>query len=113
MKGFLALMAGIAVLAVIALGIGPKSDRICNSEAEAYEFAKTTINRGLIAPSEAQWPKHSEATILKTDEGECRYKIFGHLDAQNGFGAMIRRDYFIEIDYKKESGRWELIKLER
>jgi hypothetical protein len=106
MKGFVWLLAGIAALSLIALGIPPANERECLSEESAYEYAKKMVEYRLRSPSTAEWQSQSEAIILSQDEMECGYQIFSHVDAQNSFGAMIRQDFTITVQFEKESSKW-------
>lgn len=63
----------------------------------AHEAAKT----GLKAPSSAKFPD-SFCELLKrsstlNEVGQTVWTISGPVDAQNGFGAMIRGSYTVEI----------------
>lgn len=104
MRGFLWLVAGIVALAVVAMAVGPKQDRECDSKASAYAYAKTVIEDRLRSPSTAEWPSMNSAYAGQF--GECGYRFSGELDSQNGFGATVRSRFTAEVFYIKKDSRW-------
>ncbi|WP_233078830.1 hypothetical protein [Rheinheimera soli] len=77
-----------------------KATRICNDTRMAYYYAQDFVKQNLKSPSSAVFPaKPISAEVV----GACRTRIVGTVDSQNGFGAMIRSAYSIEIKYHKSS----------
>lgn len=106
MRGFLWLMAGIGVLAIVAMGMESPQDRACRSEKAAYEQAVDSVERRLKSPATAEWLRHREADIQKTRDGECTYRVAAYVDSQNGFGAMVRSQFIVRVEYLKDESRW-------
>ena len=59
----------------------------------------------LKAPSTADFPSYSDYTI--TGSGDD-YTVEGYVDAENGFGAMIRTDWTCTVRAVDEDGRFQL-----
>ncbi|SHH01629.1 hypothetical protein SAMN04488044_1835 [Cognatishimia maritima] len=76
-----------------------------NHEAEAYVMIKADVRRVLIAPSTARFPWRFDAGTGHL--GDCLYRVNGHFDAQNGFGAMLRSTFTGTIRYFPQSGSWQ------
>lgn len=52
----------------------------------------------LNSPSTAKFPwVHTDAITQELNEGN--YMVSSYLDAQNGFGAMIRQDYICKVRF--------------
>lgn len=66
-------------------------------KSAADAMAKHFVTQRLKAPSTAKFPRYDETSVLIT--GACEYTIQSYVDAQNGFGAMIRNQYSAEIRY--------------
>lgn len=76
---------------------------------DAYDMAKDFVTRRLKCPRTAKWPwfvKENHTRHL----GNGRYQISSYLDAQNGFGALIRV-HFVCIVQHISGSRWRLISL--
>lgn len=76
-----------------------------NHEAEAYTMIKADVRRVLVAPSTAKFPWRYDAGTGNL--GDCVYRVNGHFDAHNGFGAMLRGTFTGTIRYFPESGSWQ------
>lgn len=63
----------------------------------------------LVAPSTAEfpWSLSTEGTYL----GDGRYRFNSYVDAENQFGANIRRDFTCTVEYRGNE-EWRLINLE-
>ena len=63
----------------------------------AYRAAQHAISQRLLAPASAKFPPFEEPTITG---GKGRFRIKGVVDSQNAFGAMLRSDFdlFLEFD---------------
>ena len=82
-------------------GLAPsKSSRLEDTwghdEFDAVAAAEKTVKSNLKAPSTAEFCKHKEYTI--TCSGDT-WTINGYVDAQNGFGAMLRNDFIVKITF--------------
>lgn len=66
------------------------------SEFNASTDCKGFVKRQLRAPATADFAPHRELTI--GNDG-ARWSVSGYVDAQNGFGAMIRSHYTCVIRY--------------
>lgn len=108
MKGFIWLVIGVLALFGISFVIEPHQERECKSKSAAYTAVKRSIEYRLKAPSTADWPGRGDSQVLvaSTNPEECAYEVWGYVDAQNGFGAMIRTDYYAKTRYSKEESRW-------
>lgn len=74
-------------------------------EVEAYTMIKADVRRVLVAPSTAEFPWRYDAGTGHL--GDCLYRVNGHFDAQNGFGAMLRGTFSGTIRYFPERGSWQ------
>lgn len=101
------VMMGVTVLAIIALfamcAFGGKDDDSIG-ESDAWVCAQDVVERNLKSPSSAKFCLMSEATIHYNGEedGGSRYTVSGYVDAQNSFGAMIRKNFTVNLTVTKD-----------
>jgi hypothetical protein len=67
------------------------------SDVEALVEAEHIVSGYLKAPSTAQFPSMSDATI--EDLANNGFKVSSYVDSQNGFGAMIRSNWTVLFEY--------------
>lgn len=107
---------GIFVLLCILVGIGQLSQpktvaeflaANCSTEGSknAIVWAETLGRSRLKSPKTAEF---SEAVTRWT--GDCNVSVYGKVDAQNSFGAMVRSTYTAEMVYRPEADTWEMVK---
>lgn len=68
---------------------------------EAKYVAEEQIKLNLKSPSTAEFSTWGYTVITPIPFG---YEVSGYVDSQNGFGAMIRSNYSVEIYFDKSSG---------
>ena len=73
---------------------------------DACYMSHTFIGDRLKAPSTAKFENCYDADIVY--EGNQTYTVYSYVDSQNGFGAMIRTNYYTTI-LDKQNGYWSLI----
>jgi len=109
----------VAVIVVVGLlwasaGAGKKSNSTSATpvsyskpdNADAITFAQTFVKRLLKAPSTASFPwSFNEYDV--SDLGGGRWRVSGYVDAQNGFGAMLRSRWTVEMQV--EGSTWKLV----
>lgn len=101
------VMMGVTVLAIIALfamcAFGGKDDDSIG-ESDAWVCAQDVVEKNLKSPSSAKFCLMSEATIHYNGEedGGSRYTVSGYVDAQNSFGAMIRKNFTVNLTVTKD-----------
>jgi hypothetical protein len=93
-KGCLVIFAIIALVVWIFYPKGEEAERL-----DAFAYAQTFVKRELKSPSTAQFSIQKDAVITKLDDG--KYKVESFVDAQNSFGAMLRKS-FIVIMHKND-----------
>ena len=119
------MLMGLAVLIFISIAMvgwfggesdsspraSPSSSSRDNSTM-AYIQCKSHVIRRLKAPSTADFPFLDYSS---SDVGGNRYIVRSYVDAQNGFGAMLRNRYRCEIRYdggdSASSRSWTLVSL--
>ena len=63
---------------------------------ELTYFAEQQITKRLRAPTTAKYPWDSELRVMV--DGACNMTIDGYVDAQNGFGAIIRSNWEVVLE---------------
>lgn len=108
-----------AILAVIAVGnslfngneidtLEPSGNKTWISKHEARVYAEMVVESRLKAPSTAEFSHLRDTKIEPIENG---FKITGHVDSQNSFGAMLRSEYSVEIYVVEETGEKKYRKL--
>lgn len=83
-------------------GESTKSWKSSNDNSMAYVMAKEFIKNRLKAPSTA---KFQSSTKKVTYLGSQSYYVHVKVDAQNSFGAMIRKTFSVEVE-QIEKEKW-------
>lgn len=84
-------------------GCGSEGD----DETTAIVMAREFVEDRLKAPSTADFCGYEDTTAEQQDTGS--WVIESCVDAENGFGAKIRTDWYVEVEYDTDDGSWELI----
>ena len=87
-----------------AKDIAERTAKRCNDEISAFVMSQHFIKNNLRAPATAQFPYSGDAQIAKT--GECTFRVQSYVDAQNGFGALIRSRTQVDMEYFPSSDTW-------
>lgn len=72
----------------------------------AYIIQKDAVKSKLKSPSTAKFPGYQNA-IVRSEEG-CIFRILGYVDAQNGFGAIIRTRYETVVKHYPQNESWQV-----
>ncbi len=75
------------------------------AEYKAYMQSQAAVRARLKAPSTASFPW---TPVLSKHTGDCKFEVLAHVDAQNGFGAMIRTAYVSALTYDPDTERWQV-----
>lgn len=112
-----ALLAIIITVVLVYFSVLPsintssnKSSRKKNPDnIEICVMTRSFVERSLKAPSTAKFPSCSSLKIVRL--GDQAYRVSSYVDAQNSFGAMLRKYYTVEIKYKGNDN-WELLNID-
>lgn len=81
--------------------------------SEAFVYCRRYVERSLKAPSTADFPWSPDRTFILPDQ---TYVVKSYVDAQNGFGAMIRSQWHCKIKFMggetMNVDNWQLKELE-
>lgn len=67
----------------------------------AQIMARNFVKRDLKAPSTASF------TGSRVETGkDCTFRVSGAVDAQNSFGAMLRTEYSVTLQYNAATKKW-------
>jgi len=73
----------------------------------AYRMCQQFLEKRLKSPATAVFPKQAEIETYTVRDKKDAFQIRGYIDAQNGFGALIRTYYICEVSYVGQ-GNWHL-----
>jgi hypothetical protein len=99
---------GLIVLAIFVISLA----RTCYDNQDyhyspdkfdAYATAKSFVEKELKAPRTAKFPMTSDIQIYQSAN---EWTIIGYVDSQNGFGALVRTQYKIEMSYDSDTDMW-------
>ena len=95
-----------SMAARIASGLSPEVHKNCentdNAKISAFVMSQPFVERSLKSPSTADFPRMTANGVYVSRIRECVFSVTGYVDAQNGFGAVLRTPYTIEIEYNPE-----------
>lgn len=75
----------------------------CKDPISAFVMSQDFVKQRLKSPTSAKFHYRASDTKLI---GECRTLVNASFDSQNGFGAIIRSNYSVEMQYHKSSDNW-------
>jgi hypothetical protein len=128
-RGYIGCLGLIIILGIIGAIFGPKKtqEEVEREEAskraraeerasqeeqqQAYYMAKQFITNRLKAPSTAKFPSpydRNESGITTVQLPGGAYRVSAWVDAQNAFGAMLRKRWVCEVKPSQKSGYWEV-----
>ena len=94
-----------------ALENAAEAERACAQEVPAYVMGQEFVVKRLKAPSTAKFPYITDDGVQTQYVGDCTHKIVGYVDAQNGFGAMLRTRYYLKIKSNPQTDSWALLEI--
>ena len=62
------------------------------SEAKIYDAVQAVVSDELRMPGSAVFPPRDQVQMTRSGS-VCSFSVAGHVDAQNGFGALTRMDF--------------------
>lgn len=110
------LIGSIAVL-LAGCGEGTPEQRDLSDckPRNVYDIATQFVERRLKSPSTADFGPFSDAKVTSLTPEQntaCKFLVEGYVDAQNGFGAMIRNQFIVTLSKVKGQGSWNAQKVE-
>ena len=102
--GFVCFL-GLLINFAIGEGGREKEEKVVDLPAEAEREAKRAVMRNLVAPSTAEFPWNTRCIVKK--EGPGDWSVVGLVDAQNAFGAVLRKAWVVELS-RDEVGNWSV-----
>lgn len=75
-----------------------------SNEGMAYVMSQHYVKQLLRAPSTAEFPAYPNYS--STALGNCDFKVSGYVDAQNGFGGMVRSRFEATMVHYPDEGSW-------
>ena len=97
MSNKVVMVAGVLVGVLLVAGVAFLVPRIIGgNKREAEDACRAAIEQGLKSPASAEWgdPQVNE-------NGAGLYDVAITVDAENGFGALIRATYICSVDNGK------------
>jgi hypothetical protein len=80
------------------------------NESIAYVMSQEFVKRQLRAPATADFPSWPDEYQVRA-MGECKYQVRSYVDAQNGFGALIRSNYSAVLLLHPEDDSWSALEV--
>jgi len=82
---------------------GTSSINICEDKEIAYKEAQVFVKVYLKSPSSAVFPTEAkDHTYL----GDCKHSFVSYVDAENSFGAMLRKNWKGTVTYSEDRKEW-------
>lgn len=78
----------------------------CEDDFAALYYSQRLIEPLLRSPGTAEFPGRRDRGVIVNQEGECRFRVAGYVDSQNGFGGTVRTRYVMDLEYDRRSERW-------
>jgi len=88
--------------------INSREDRNC-TDGSLYVMSQRFVKSGLKAPSTADFPWSATSVSMIS---RCRRIVSGYVDAQNSFGAMIRSNWAVDIEYSPDTDTYQAHRVE-
>lgn len=103
------LFAALYSVSALSHGIaGTSTEQI--RAVDACSMAQTFVKKQLKAPATARFAPCRQPDTVVTKTGQL-WHVRSYVDAQNGFGAMLRNEYNASLSYHPASQSWTLVDL--
>ena len=102
-KSFVFLVCALVLLLACN---GSSTSRPVHDELGARVVCQEFVKRRLKAPATAKFELHHVRQVAPLDSG-C-YTVWGYVDAQNSFGALIRSEYYCSVCSTGERDMYDL-----
>ena len=92
------ILIGFVVVIIVGIMLTPDSTETTEtfpSDSKAFIIATNFITPYLLSPSTADYPL-LDFNVVRTIN---RYKVESYVDSQNAFGAVIRNDWIVILEY--------------
>jgi len=86
-----------------------RAQAACESTTDAYVMSQDFIEQHLRAPASAKFPWMTDADVSVKYLGDCTHEVRAYVDAQNGFGALIRSRYYVKLQNQKGTSTWRAL----
>jgi RNA polymerase subunit RPABC4/transcription elongation factor Spt4 len=96
--GWVSLVVIVLVLYSCTKMFNNPPDTVSYDEAQAQADCENFVKARLKSPSTAKFPAGPEITISGSGTGP--WKIYGYVDSQNSYGAMLRQKYECVLHYE-------------
>jgi hypothetical protein len=108
------LVAGVLVMVVSIASNRPSPEQQAANDTRVAGYnaafaCQDKVRERLKAPASARFQAPREARITTSPEGW--FEVHSHVDAQNGFGALLRTKYTCSVD-TKDNVNFLVMKLE-
>ncbi len=80
------------------------------NEVMAFVMSQEFVKRRLRAPATAEFPNITNSSSRAI--GDCKFQVASYVDAQNGFGALLRSRYTATMLLHPEEDSWSAIELQ-
>lgn len=74
-------------------------------KTDACVMSHVYLSRMLKSPKTAKYPACDYSDVIQIDEDT--WTVTSYVDSQNGFGAMIRKNYWMQLEYY--AGDWKYV----
>ena len=86
-------------------------DEACGDDhsVTAYVMSQRGVRANLRSPATADFPTINSVSVRAN--GDCTYSVNAYVDAQNGFGALVRTNYSATMRRNRDTETWSLLEL--
>ena len=67
-----------------------------------WDHAEDAVKETMIAPSTTSFPSVWSGGDYRFRKSGCDYDLYGPVDLQNGFGAMLRAQWHVHASHKSK-----------
>lgn len=110
------MLSVIAGIMAACLGDQRSSDQSkssgCGNAEMAHIMSRHFVGPKLTAPASARFPGYHDREISVVPGAECEFTVYGYVDSQNAFGAVIRTRYVAHMRANKNDGKWHAARVE-
>ncbi|TKZ21351.1 hypothetical protein FAP39_06320 [Shimia litoralis] len=75
----------------------------------AYVMSQRGVRANLRSPATVDFPTINSISVHAN--GDCTYSVNAYVDAQNGFGALVRTNYSATMRRNRDTETWSLLEL--
>lgn len=107
---FAVILTPFVIIFVLIMYYSSQPEKVHKPDnIEVYVMAESTVKQKLKAPRTAKFCGYTQSKIINYEPK--KYTVLGCVDAQNSFGAMVRNNFEVSLEWRGND-QWRVINVD-